>query len=53
MLKFRRDARFSKADFLCATKSGEGATVGPLKFGLFVNGGEWASVSSASPVSIV
>lgn len=48
-----KSARSTRADFLCETKSGEGVTVGLLKFALFINGGERASISSASPVSIV
>jgi len=40
LLKLKIKHTYSRADFLCGTKSDEGAIVGPLKFGLFVNGGE-------------
>jgi hypothetical protein len=39
-IKNQKKHTYSRADFLCGTKSDEGAAVGPLKFGLFVSGGE-------------
>lgn len=33
-----KSARPRRADILCGMKSGEGVTVGLLKFGLFING---------------
>lgn len=46
------ERRIVPGGFPLQAKSGKRATVGPLKFELFASG-EWASVSSASPVSTV